>query len=97
MTQLDRYQEVKDHNDHILALWAEGSITRLEALASVKILKNVGDIHEFKVLQPREAGARGLLQATTVPWYKGPLQVILEALRYLPDCVFPHTREADAT
>lgn len=93
MTQLDRYQEVEAHNDRILTLWGKGEITRLEALASVKLLKNVGDLRKFKVLQPREEGARGLLQATTIPWYKGPLQVILEALKHLPDCVFPYSRD----
>lgn len=93
MTQLDRYQEVKDHNDRILALWGSGEITRLEALASVKLLKNVGDLQKFKVLQPRGEGARGILQATTTPWYKGPLQVILEALKNLPDCVFPYSKD----
>lgn len=93
MTQIDHYKAAKDHNDRILRLWSTGEISRVEALASVKFLKDVGNHKTFKILQPREEGAKGLLNATTRRWYKGPLQIVLECLQYLPGCTFPYSKD----
>ena len=94
MTQLTTYLEAKEHNTRLLVGWAKGTYTKKEVLMSCKFLKGLGDVREFKVLQPREQGYKALQDEIELFKYLPPAVIIGKLLEAVRGLAFPLDHKA---
>lgn len=62
MSLNDILDEVSEHNQNLLKLYRQGSLSRKTLMASLKFIKDAHKPGNWKVIQLREEGAKQLLK-----------------------------------